>query len=95
MFTQYSPKNHFEIIGNQPQYFLDDSIIEWVKNIKRTHHVAEKYNGNPVIRRDQPWEAWLHFNTTVTLLRDEDGRFRCWYTDVTNLSFEGGGADDN
>ncbi len=93
MFTQYSPENHFEIIGNQTQYFLDDSIIEWVKNIKRTHHVAEKYNGNPVIRRDQPWEAWLHFNTTVTLLRDENGRFRCWYTDVTNLSFEGGGAD--
>ena len=41
-------------------------------------------------RRDQPWEVWPHFNTTVTALREEDGRFRCWYMDFTNLGFEGG-----
>ena len=93
MFSKYDPEKHFEIIEDQPQYFFDDTIIEWVKNIKRTHHVACKYQGNPVIQSDQSWESWPHFNTTVTLLRDDDGRFRCWYTDFSNLSFEGGGAD--
>ena len=93
MFAGYDPEKHFEIIEDQPQYFLDDTILEWVKNIKRTHHIAAKHESNPVIRRDQPWEVWPHLNTTVTLLREEDGRFRCWYLDFTNLSFEGGGAE--
>ena len=83
MFSTYDPEKHFEIIEDQPQYFFDDTIVEWVKNIKRTHHVACKYHDNPVVRRDQPWESWPHFNTTVTLLRDDDGRFRCWYTDLS------------
>ena len=93
MFTTYDPEKHFELIEDQPQYFLDDTILEWVKNIKRTHHVAGKHDKNPIIRQDKPWEVWPHLNTTVTLLRDRDGRFRCWYMDFTNLSFEGGGAD--
>ena len=90
MIVGYNPETHFERIGDQTQYFLDDTMLEWVKNIKRTHHVADKHAANPVIRRDRPWEVWPHFNTTVTALRDEDGRFRCWYMDFTNLGFEGG-----
>ena len=90
MIVGYNPETHFERIGDQTQYFLDDTMLEWVKNIKRTHHVAAKHAANPVIRRDRPWEVWPHFNTTVTALRDEDGRFRCWYMDFTNLGFEGG-----
>ena len=93
MISGYNPDGHFERIGAQTQYFLDDTALEWVKNITRTHHVATKHPANPVIYRDQPWEVWPHFNTTVTLLQDEDGRFRCWYLDFTNASFEGGGAE--
>ena len=93
MFTRYDPEKHFELIGDQTQYFLDDTMLEWVKNIKRTHHIADKHEDNPVIHRDQPWEVWPHLNTTVTLIRDEDGRCRCYYLDFTNLSLEGGGAN--
>lgn len=93
MITAYNPQTHFERIGEQPQYFLDDTIVEWVKNITRIHHVATKHQANPIICRDRPWEVFPHFNTTVTLLRDEDGRFRCWYLDLTKLNFEGRGAE--
>ena len=90
MLTGYDPEMHFERIGDQTQYFLDDTMVEWVKNITRTHHVADKHPANPLIRRDQPWEVWPHFNTTVSLLRDEKGRFQCWYLDLTNLSGDSG-----
>ena len=88
MIVGYNPETHFERFGDQTQYFLDDTVLEWVKNIKRTHHVAAKHAANPVIRRDRPWEVWPHFNTTVTALRDEDSRFRCWYMDFTNLALK-------
>lgn len=90
MITGYDPERHFEHIGDQPQYFLDDTMVEWVKNVTRTYHVPQKYPANPLIVRDQPWEVWPHFNTTVCVLRDELGRFRCWYLDFTRANFRGG-----
>jgi len=90
VITDYDPDRHFEHIDDQPQYFLDDTILEWVKNITRTHHAPQKHPANPLIVRDQPWEVWPHFNTTVCVLRDEAGRFRCWYLDFTRASFQVG-----
>lgn len=95
MITNYDPETHFESFGGQTQYFLDDTILEWVKNITRTHHSASKHEANPLISRDRPWEVYPHFNTTVTMLQDEEGRFRCWYSDFTGVSFEGLGAEAN
>ena len=88
----YEPQTHFERIGSQTQHFLDDTIVDWVKNIVRTNHVAAKHPANPVLRRDRPWEVYPHFNTTVSMIRDSDGKFRCWYLDFCQSSFASGGT---
>lgn len=93
MITTYDPAKHYERIGDQTQYFLDDTVVEWVKNITRTHHQPAKHEANPVLRRDQPWEVNPHFNTTVSMIQEPDGTFRCWYLDFTFMAFEGGGAE--
>ena len=93
MLASYDPERHYERIGEQTQYFLDDTVLEWVKNVKRTSHRATKHAGNPVLKRDRPWEVFPHFNTTVTMIREPDGTFRCWYLDVSTSDFEGGAAE--
>lgn len=93
MITTYDPEKHYERIGHQTQYFLDDSVLEWVKNIQRSNHQATKHSDNPLLRRDRLWEVNPHFNTTVTMIQEPDGQFRCWYLDFTFMDFEGGGAE--
>ena len=47
MIIGYNPETRYEQIGDETQYFLDDTMLKWVKNITRTHHVAVKYPANP------------------------------------------------
>ena len=46
-------------IGQQPQYFFDDLLIETVENVRRTFHSPEKVGTEPVLRKDKPWEHLL------------------------------------
>ncbi len=43
-------------IGNRRQLFLDDWIVEECSNLKREIGKPAKYAGNPVMRRDKPWD---------------------------------------
>jgi len=44
-------------IGRKRQLFLDDWIIDECENLERQLQTPEKYAGNPVMRRDKPWDA--------------------------------------
>ena len=44
-------------IGNKRQLFLDDWIIEKAEALQRQLGKPSKYEGNPVISRDKPWDA--------------------------------------
>lgn len=44
-------------IGNNRQLFLDDWIIAECDNLQCQLGTPEKYSGNPVMRRDKPWDA--------------------------------------
>jgi hypothetical protein len=44
-------------IGTRRQLFLDDWVIEETRNIQRGQETPVKHPGNPIIRRDKPWEA--------------------------------------
>jgi hypothetical protein len=71
------------VIGEEPQYFFDNGIIETSLGLMRTIHSPKKIDANPVIQRDQPWEHVTYFScNSWTLWRDrESSQFRCLYTD--------------
>ena len=77
----YDPDTHYGRIGETTQLFLDNSMVHWTKNIKRTHHKAVPHPGNPVIEQDKPWEEMPYFTTCYSVIRDDDGTFKCWYSD--------------
>ena len=77
----YDPETHYTRIGDTTQLFLDNSMVHWVKNIKRTHHKAVPHEDNPVIRKDRPWEEMPYFTTCYSVIRDDDGTFKAWYSD--------------
>ena len=68
-------------VGNQPQYFFDDGIIESVHNLTRTLHRPEKTDANPVIQSDRPWEHLTYFTANGSQVwRDAaTGKFHCLY----------------
>jgi hypothetical protein len=72
------------IIGDQPQFFFDNGLIEEVQNVTRTLHSPQKIDRNPLIQRDRPWEHVTTFNASDWELwrDDESGRFHCTYTDL-------------
>ena len=77
----YDPDSHFARIGDTTQLFLDNEMVHWVKNVKRTHHKAVRHDDNPLIKMDRPWEEMPYFTTCYSVIRDDDGTFKCWYSD--------------
>src|SRR5882724_5477167 len=70
-------------LGLKKQLFFDDLLIESVQDITREFHQPRKYEGNPLIVKDKPWEHVIQFRTSgYTVLRDpKDKLFKAWYTD--------------
>ena len=85
-------------IGDQPQYFFDDAVVEVVDHLTRTIHHPVPEQRSPLIRRDRPWEHVTYFScNSWNLRRDPDsGRFHCFYTDFKldreRLWSRGGGS---
>jgi len=44
-------------IGTRHQLFLDDEVIDRMEGLQRVQGEPVKHPGNPVLRRDKPWEA--------------------------------------
>ena len=44
-------------IGNRRQLFLDDWIIAETEHVQREQGEVVKHPGNPILRRDRPWDA--------------------------------------
>jgi hypothetical protein len=69
-----------ETIAGQPPFrrlFLDAMVVEKSQGLERVFHAAEKYRGNPIIRRDKPWEGWGPY-VYGTVMR-HDGKLKMWY----------------
>ena len=81
-------------LGLKKQLFFDDLLIESVQDITREFHQPRKYEGNPLIVKDKPWEHVLYFRTsTYRVLQDpKDKLFKCWYNDegLTNENRQSG-----
>ena len=73
------------IVGADRQLFLDDAVIERLDGVARRFHAAEKYPGNPVIRKTQPTEVEGYgpmFFGTILYDRQEH-LFRVWHQALT------------
>ena len=44
------------IIGDKPQFFFDNGLVEEVQSVIRSMHSPEEFEQNPLIQRDQAWE---------------------------------------
>jgi hypothetical protein len=75
------------LAGTRPfrRLFLDAMVLEEQKGLTRKFHAATKYEGNPVVPRDKPWEGWGPY-MYGTVMWDE-GKLKMWYENI------GGGYD--
>lgn len=64
--------------SNQPQLFLDDSLIADMKNLKRDVKHPVKSPANPLLVKDFPWEK-RYIGYCSVLYDEEFGHFRCWH----------------
>ena len=76
------------VIGDTPQLFLDNLIIEACQDMTKTFHQPTKDPANPVIKQDKPWENSLFFQSAnhVVCRDSQNGLFKCWYEDVIDSS---------
>ena len=59
------------------QLFIDDCVIEDLQGAKRVLNQPVKHAGNPLLRKDKPWE---HSITYGAVVRDEsDELYKLWY----------------
>ena len=66
-------------IGSEKQLFVDNYLIESLKNAKQVMNPARKAESNPVLRPERPWEG----NTVRThciYFDEEENIFKMWYT---------------
>src|SRR5262250_3362550 len=58
-------------LGLKKQLFFDNLLVESVQDITREFHQPRKYEGNPLIVKDKPWEHVLLVRTaSYRVLRD-------------------------
>ena len=67
--------------GPWRRLFLDAMVVEKQQGLERVFHAAQKHSGNPVLRRDRPWEGATAYGGPYlygTVMRDQ-GKLRMWY----------------
>ena len=70
-------------IGQKPQLFFDNHMVEMVHYLTRRVHRPEKHPRNPLIVKDKPWEDDIYIRTgTFCVAWDPlEELFKCWYCD--------------
>jgi len=77
-------------IGAEPQMFVDLERVEHLENVQQSYHSIEKHPGNPVLRREKPWEN--ETGTWGSVIFDaEEKVFKAWYGGTTGILHESEG----
>src|SRR5687767_2854991 len=68
-------------VGTARQLFVDDVLIESMKGVQRTYHAVSKYEKNPIMIPDKPWETQALSILSLSILRDpKTENLRVWYS---------------
>ena len=79
--TMLEPAQHRQLL-------IDDHAIERMEGLTRSVHAATKHPGNPVLRREHPWEGFRVMLWGTVLFDEATNRFRMWYCCVPHDSAE-------
>jgi hypothetical protein len=67
-------------LGPEKQLFVDNFIINSVRNLKRVLHRPERHPGNPIMTGTESWEHWLiGVNGRAVIYDGETKEFKMWY----------------
>jgi len=80
--------------GPWRRLFLDAFVVEAQAGLNRVFHAAEKFSGNPVVKRDKLWEGVSAITGPYvygTVFREGD-KFRMWY-EINNKKTHTGYAE--
>jgi hypothetical protein len=77
-------------IGSEPQLLLDDALVEDRMFLARVLYKAAKYEHNPILFRDKPWEGSA-VQAPLVVWDPECQRYRMWYTCCNMDSYYTGG----
>ena len=65
-------------VADAPQLFVDFDQVDVADNVVRTFYAAEKHPGNPVLRKEKPWEQ--DRGTWGSVIYDDEAQlFKAWY----------------
>lgn len=64
-------------INSNKQLFIDDYIIQKKENVKKTLGQPKKFEGNPIVKPEYPWE--LIIDGCSVIYDDEEHIFKMWY----------------
>ena len=72
-------------VADRVQTFIDNLLIESVQDITRRWHSPKRHQDGPVIQKDRPWEVipMLSYSSYCVLRDPADGKFKCWYEQMT------------
>ena len=65
------------------QLMVDDYLIEKKEHVTRTYHPFDKYDGNPVLIADKPWEGKISYVYGTVLPSEQGTGYRMWYQSWT------------
>lgn len=67
-------------IGSERQLFIDNFIIESVRNLKRVLHPPARHPDNPILTGTEKWERWLiGVNGRAVIYDEETKQVKMWY----------------
>ena len=75
--TAWAPAAQVLDVGSSKQLFLDDRMVEKLEAARRVWNQPVKYEDNPIMRGEQPWENWVVYpdGGPVVLFDAEEGGF--------------------
>ena len=71
-----------DVVAVEPdvaQLFVDDALLVQTEEVWRSLHHPAKYEGNPVLEPDRPWEGYLVLQPGTVVYDEQEGIFKMWY----------------
>ena len=87
VFSDTTNKKQFADLTGSWQLFVDDYLIDEKINITRVYHPFTKYEGNPLLIADRPWEGRTSYVYGTVLPKEQGEGYRMWYQGWTGKEY--------